>query len=473
MPKTKTPKKKPSSRKQQRKVTFAKGTITAEKATASTPPKEIKSKKVTSATTATTIPDKPVLIKNQPGQPGQPGNRLRRIQQVHRLQRAHRLQRRQLDQPGQGQPMGQPQPMGGQPQPMGQPQPGQPQPMGGQPGQVATLAKTKRQRQSVRLTVPEPDEDRHRANVDATQTALERIYGTFYDSEGQRMVEQNQLGKGFMAALYNIMGMASASEYLNSPISEGDFDDLVSMPNSWTKGQAVASQKEMEEYTEGIIAYYAGDRPTIPELPKGKRTSNKDSLTKGDYFHVHNTTYDKNMNIKGRARRIIVNVKTQEAALDVAKRLSDLYQDDEVSPFIREYKVYLSSRPTPAADVKHDKLVVYYALAPGEDDSSDDVGNKIAAAIQGAVREGDVNEEFAPFYSRVGPGIAWAEEPKHFVDELKGSFTTTRRDIIAQVIKDNPDVTSAEAFKALVDRALETAKVDPERPHRHLAGAAT
>jgi hypothetical protein len=31
MPKTKTPKKKPSSRKQQRKVTFAKGTITAEK----------------------------------------------------------------------------------------------------------------------------------------------------------------------------------------------------------------------------------------------------------------------------------------------------------------------------------------------------------------------------------------------------------------------------------------------------------
>jgi len=179
------------------------------------------------------------------------------------------------------------------------------------------------------------------------------------------------------------------------------------------------------------------------------------------------------MNIKGRARRIIVNVKTQEAALDVAKRLSDLYQDDEVSPFIREYKVYLSSRPTPAADVKHDKLVVYYALAPGNDDSSDDVGNQIAAAIQQVVKPEDIDTEFAPFYSRVGPGIAWAEEPKYFVDELKGSFTSTRRDIIAQVIKDNPDVASAEAFRVLVDRALETAKVDPERPHRHVAGAAT
>jgi hypothetical protein len=115
--------------------------------------------------------------------------------------------------------------------------------------------------------------------------------------------------------------------------------------------------------------------------------------------------------------------------------------------------------------------VVYYALGKDSGNGSDDVGDRIASAIEGAVKPEDIGADFAPFYSRVGAGIAWAEEPKYMVTGRKGgSFTETRSNIIADVITTNQNVASKEEFIAKVGGALKAANVDPVSPHRHVVG---
>lgn len=194
-------------------------------------------------------------------------------------------------------------------------------------------------------------------------------------------------------------------------------------------------------------------------------------MARGDYFHVHNQLRDKNMAKTGRARRIIVNVKSQQAGLKVAQAMNGLFTDPVTRRYMSEYKIYLSSSDKDAdreKNVKHDKLVIYYNAADAGPDGADAVGDRIVEAIQGSVTRDDIDESFAPFYSRISPGVAWAEEPKYYVPKLGGSFTTTRSDIIGSVIKRKQQFANKEAFFHEVDLALIDNQVDPLRPHRHL-----
>jgi hypothetical protein len=327
------------------------------------------------------------------------------------------------------------------------------------PPTVPTFAKTKRR--SMKLTVPERDEDRYQANAAATKAALEKVYDAYYDRGNWRG------GRAQLDKLYNMMGVGEPG-YLTTAATDADLQELVAQPDSRVKAQRWSGKEKADkEYAAKLGAYNAnpqGKQP--PKKPVGPN-SNAEAIVRGDYFHIHNLNHEYHKE-QERVRRIIVNVKTQQAGLKVARNLGALFQNPEVSPFLREYKIYLSKTANPNERVKHDKLVVYYETRRGSEDSPDSVGDKIVAAIEGAVTPDERGAEFAPFYSRVGPGIAWAEEPKYFVQSLSGSFTTTRSGIIEKVIKDNPTIASKEEFITLVNEALQKAKVDPVTAHRHL-----
>jgi hypothetical protein len=260
--------------------------------------------------------------------------------------------------------------------------------------------RTKRQRRET--TVSESDAERYRVNAEANKAALEDIYHAFYRG-GQRRDRLDRLDDD----LYNIMGEGPAG-YLRVGISDEDFRAF-----NVTDGDIEVAGQKVDAYNDDVAAYKKdfaayekddaryktrleewrrtgrkGRRPLAPRAPTAPTgpSSNGESVVKGDYFHVLNKHYDKSQDRTGRARRIIVNVKTQKAAR-----------------------------------------------------------------------------------SRVGPGIAWAEEPDAYIKNMKGiSFTESRSKVIADAIRANSDVASKDQFIKLVNDALKSARVDPVSPHRHL-----
>ncbi len=286
--------------------------------------------------------------------------------------------------------------------------------------------------------VSQSDKKRYEDNEKANLKALSTVYQAYYHKNGQRKTKGQQA-----TGIYRLISKSS-STYLHKGVDLQDFKDFIKETDHYTvKGQRVGKQN-------------------------GPQT-NEESVVKGDYFHVSNKNKkDGPQDLPGRSRRIIVNVKTQEAALKVGRSLNRLFAEPGVGEYIRKYKVYLSSTPQPNRKVKYDKLVIYYGLGDQTDDGSDTVGDAIVSAISNAVGPGDVDEDFAPFYSRISPGIAWAEEPKYFVQSLQGSFTRTRANVIQDVIKSHPTIASEKKFVELVNKALEKARIDPQRPHRHL-----
>jgi hypothetical protein len=286
--------------------------------------------------------------------------------------------------------------------------------------------------------VSESDRKRYEENEKANREALSVVYKTYYDKNGNRN-SKGQQAQGIYSRISK-----SSSTYLNKGVDLKEFKDFIKETKFYTvKGQLVGK--------------------------KVGRQDNVASAAKGDYFHVSNKNKkDSPKDLPGRARRVIVNVKTQEAALKVGRSLNQLFAEPGVGEYIRKYKIFLSTSPQPNKRVKYDKLVIYYGLGDQTDDGSDTVGDAIVSAISRAVGPGDVDEKFAPFYSRVSPGVAWAEEPKYFVQSLTGSFTKTRANVIQSVITSNSTISSEEQFVDLVSKALEAARIDPKRPHRHL-----
>ncbi|GII00762.1 T3SS effector HopA1 family protein [Planobispora takensis] len=332
----------------------------------------------------------------------------------------------------------------------------------GEPAGPVGVVKTKRPIVTAEMT----DDQRYDYNKEATEAVLGTIYEAFYNSRtGDRLDLDGRIGK-----IYGMMGKG-ASEYMKHPVTHDQFRAFnVTDKAVRTKGQKVSAyQKALKAYDDWPGTDPAKRPPIRPEKPVGP-ASNDESVRDGDYFHVHNLRPDLTRDLKGKSRRIIVNVKTQQTGLKVAEAVQNLFTDPDVGPGIREYKIYLSEKAQDVAQAKHDKLVIYYAMKdePGGEDTR---GDKIVSAISKAIPDTDVGEGFAPFYSIIGPGIAWAEEPKHFVESLKNSFTRTRSDIITDVIQKNDKVLDKADFVKRVDDALKAAGVDPERPHRHLTGA--
>ncbi|MFI6323642.1 T3SS effector HopA1 family protein [Nonomuraea sp. NPDC050556] len=327
------------------------------------------------------------------------------------------------------------------------------------------IAKTRRTVPAV--THDMSDDDRYAYNKKSTEDALGTIYDAFYAKTGDRLDLNGRINK-----VYGMMGKG-VSEYMKNPVAHDTFTAFnVTNKAVRVKGQKVSAyEKALKAYNDWPTADPATRPATRPKKPTGPKT-NDESVLNGDYFHVHNLRPDLTKDLKGKSRRIIVNVKSQEAGLRVAKAVQDLFTDPDAGPGIREYKIYLSEKGENVTTAKYDKLVIYYAMKD-DLDGADVRGDKIVSAISGAIKPTDVDQGFAPFYSILGPGVAWAEEPKHFVEALQESFTTTRSNIISGVIKSKDKVVDKAEFIRLVNDALKTAGVDPERPHRHLVGAKT
>lgn len=272
------------------------------------------------------------------------------------------------------------------------------------------------------------DEKRYQDNADANTAALKKIYAMFYKNGKKR---PSVKGKVYTVLTYG------DSEYLRKPITAQEF-------------AAFAAGNEHRTVDSQLV-----------KLNQAK--SLQDAFKRGDYFFAYNTHFAQEKTSPDR-RRIIVNVKTQEAALKAAERLNDLYAVQDISPFIESYKIYLSARAKPSTTSKYDKLVVYYHFDGADDATDDKVGDKIAATLEAAVPLEERETAFAPFYSKVTEGIAWGEEP----EKRNISFSQVRSDIITNVIDKNPDVDDPDTFVRLVNEALKQRGVDPEAPHRHL-----
>jgi hypothetical protein len=284
-------------------------------------------------------------------------------------------------------------------------------------------------------TVSESDEKRYETNVADDRAALKRIYREFYDSSGWIRSSKDR-----PRDVYGVISKGGRG-YLKRAISTSEFYSFAA-PNE----------------------YYKVESQHYPKNPAR-------ALRRGDYFYVINRKYKK-QDLTLRRRRIIVNANTQQAGLRVAKALNELFKDRALAQRFDSYKVYLSSTANPDKEVKYDKLVIYYSL--DDNDAGDTVGDRIIQAIDKAVPPRDRTDKFAPFYSRIGDGVAWAEEPGYFIKNTKGiSFTESRANIIEDVIKRHPRIRDFGEFGSLVAEAFERGGVDPDRPHRHLVSAGT
>jgi hypothetical protein len=312
----------------------------------------------------------------------------------------------------------------------------------------------KTRRKSVELSARVPGSavgaERSRKNAAANAKAMGDLYKLYYRSDG------NRLPNAKVNAVYNLMGTGKTN-YGKAPVTARDFRRFMETPNTTINGQKVS------DYRARMRAWEAGDKSTPP--PTGPKTE-AESVQNGDYFHVHNGSYQR-PNKKGTARRIIVNVNTQKAGLKVTAGLNALINaDPKVAANLSEYKIYLSQKEI-SGPMKHDKLVIYYSVDPTDPDGSDTIGNRIAAKISSSIKPADIDQGFAPFYSNIAPGLAWAEEPKYYVSTMGGSFTTTRSEIIKKVIADSPVIRSKEEFIKKVNDSLNAAGVDETSPHRH------
>jgi hypothetical protein len=309
-------------------------------------------------------------------------------------------------------------------------------------------------------TVTNSDKLRYMDNAEANKAALKKIYDAIYkNGKAKTSVGKDKDKDKDKDRVYSILTYGN-SQYLRTPVDAKAFKTFTTSDSNYT----VESQL-MTVYRKYLEAKQAGKK--VGKEPK-KITSFEGALKNGDYFYVRNAHYDKE-NMPGRGRRIIVNVTTQQAALKAAADLNPLYSDQSISPYIKSYKVYLSANPKPKDEAKYDKLVVYYAYKGDEDAANDEVGDRIVAALDAAVPTGERETTFAPFYSKVTEGIAWAEESEAHLPIKQGtSFSDFRATIIADVIAKNPKVDSPEQFAQLVDKALDEKDVDPEAPHRHL-----
>ncbi|MCA2224207.1 T3SS effector HopA1 family protein [Nonomuraea aurantiaca] len=292
---------------------------------------------------------------------------------------------------------------------------------------TVVLTKPKRSDSLVDLSAPAPP-PKAPVNPPSDRDFLENAYKRYY-ANGVRTPMADRRKR-----LYSFMGKGETG-YLAQAVTDDEFDTFTANNPDYR----VSSQNGK---------------------PLGE------ALAAGGYFHVSNQAYITRP-LDNRARRIIVNVKTQEAGLKVAKALTPLFRDNDVSPYFRKFKIYLSRTAAAKKRVKYDKLVIYYLTSDADVNGSDLVGDRIADTITQVVRPDELDDAFAPFYKTRTPGVAWAEEPKYFLKQA-GSFTSNRRDIIAEVIADHDKVDNAEDFINLVNAAFTAKGVNPAAPHTHL-----
>ncbi|WP_066366100.1 hypothetical protein [Herbidospora mongoliensis] len=195
----------------------------------------------------------------------------------------------------------------------------------------------------------------------------------------------------------------------------------------------------------------------------------KTALILGDYLHVMNTVvFFKDADLHRRMRRLVVNVRSQQTALLLARKLSLVFADEEIGASFVKFKVLLQSTKTDDPP-KYDKLVLYYLVGDDPGDRSDIVGSRLLAKVRDGVPTGEGEMNMSPFYSRVAYFVGWAEEPKHNMPgaPTDDSFTQSRARIVRSVIENTPVAGTPKELAAKVYVAIEDAGLPWKSPHRH------
>lgn len=193
------------------------------------------------------------------------------------------------------------------------------------------------------------------------------------------------------------------------------------------------------------------------------------ALILGDYLHVMNTVvFFKEADLYRRMRRLVVNVRSQQTALLLARKLCMVFADGEIGANFVKFKVLLQSTTTDDPP-KYDKLVLYYLVGDDPGDRSDVVGSRLLATVRDGVPPGEGEMNMSPFYSRVAYFVGWAEEPKHNMPggPTDDSFTQSRARIVQSVIENNPVVGTPKELAVRVYQAIEDAGLPWKSPHRH------
>ncbi len=193
------------------------------------------------------------------------------------------------------------------------------------------------------------------------------------------------------------------------------------------------------------------------------------ALVEGDYLHVMNTlVFFKDADLHKRMRRLVVNVRSQQTALFLARKLSLVFADPEIGANFVKFKLFLQavkSDDTP----KHDKVVLYYIVGDDPGDGSDVVGSRLLSMVDVLIPPDEGLMTMSPFYSQVAYYVAWAEEPKHNMPggTTDDSFTQSRARIVQSVIEANPVIDSAQDLAVQVYKAFTSAGIPWKSPHRH------
>ncbi|MEV4898211.1 T3SS effector HopA1 family protein [Nonomuraea sp. NPDC055795] len=282
------------------------------------------------------------------------------------------------------------------------------------------------------------DTERQTLSSDADKRALRAVYNRFYQGQ-DRQLSTAAADSVSTTKVYNFVTKAD-NGYLNRGVDKG------------------------------AMRRFRDDGGRVYEVVPQSGDAFEDALDSGgDYFRVLNRNAARDdATLDGKARRIVVNVNNQEAALRLGRNLTRLYSDPQVSRYFRQFKMYASGQDQQGVPTKHDKIVIYYAMRDNNA-PQDQVGNRIVEVLEESVGPEDLDDTLAPFYRRLAPGIGWSHEPARYLKSLKRdnpSFTEARSEVIANAMLAHPQVKTAQEFYDMINAALLNAKVDPSRPHR-------
>jgi hypothetical protein len=345
-----------------------------------------------------------------------------------------------------------------------------------------TLSPVRTKQEQLETTAPLTRQDRIARDFQAAMPRLVDVYETFYSATGSRKFAGRDLRKQ-LENLYFLLSEGSGATYTAAPI------DLVAVAEFFHSLNRIASpvdQPSLLDYQDKLDDWFTTYKeweetpeaeraapPTLPTYPTPEMALTAIAKA-GEYIHVKNTTAGgsglvaQDDALTDRARRVVVNVRTQQAALKAAQELKNLFTDPAITPYFRSFKLHLSTKPEDK--VKLDKMVAYYRVPDppegAEGEVEDVIGGAIADAVGNTVTPNDLVDEFAPFYARVDKGMAWGEESKYH--GLSGTFTEARDKIIAGIITKYSRIADAQTFLDLLAEEFTNNLIDKDAPHRHL-----
>ncbi|MFI6394872.1 T3SS effector HopA1 family protein [Nonomuraea sp. NPDC050547] len=280
------------------------------------------------------------------------------------------------------------------------------------------------------------DAERQTLSSDADKRALRAVYNRFYQGQDRKLSLQDGVTT---TKVYKFVAEAD-NGYLNRSVDK-----------------------------DAMRRFKADGGRVYEVAPQGGGDFDAQLDSSGNYFRVENRNAARDdATLDGKARRIVVNVNNQDAALRIARNLTQLYTDPAVSRYFRQFKMYVSGQDQQGVPTKHDKIVIYYAMR-GNNAPTDHVGDRIVEVLENSVGPDDLDDRLAPFYRRIAPGIGWSHEPSRYLKGLgrgNASFTEARSEVIANAMLAHPQVKTAQEFYDMINAALLNAKVDPSRPHR-------